>query len=144
MTGANIRDIGQYYAATYDFGILKATAQYINRKGTSDSAPTYFNKYTAQQIGVNSYVTPAIQVWASAAVGKYQPMAAFSATNVQYTPGTANLNGFQVGSNYWLSKRTNLYAIYGQMAQSNQAMTSGANTTSFNYNNYGVGVRHTF
>jgi hypothetical protein len=28
--------------------------------------------------------------------------------------------------------------------ESNQAMTSGANTTSFNYNNYGVGVRHTF
>ena len=142
--GTNVNDIGQYYAATYDFGVLKAFAQYVNRKGTSVSSPNYYNKYSAQQIGVNSYVTPAIQVWASAAFGKYQTMAAFSATNTQYTPGTANLNGFQVGSNYWLSKRTNLYAIYGQMAQSNQAMTSGANTTAYNYNNYGVGVRHTF
>jgi len=144
IAGTNVRDVGQYYAATYDFGILKATAQYINRKGTSDSAPSYFMKYTAQQIGVNSYVTPTIQVWASAAVGKYQPMATFSATNAQFTPGQSNLNGFQIGSNYWLSKRTNLYAIYGQMAQSNQTTTATSNTNSYNFNNYGVGIRHTF
>jgi predicted porin len=142
--GTNVRDVGQYYAANYDFGILKATAQYVNRKASTDSAPSYYTKYTAQQIGVTSYVTPAVQVWASAAVGKYQPMATFVASGTPFTPGISNLNGFQVGSNYWLSKRTNLYAIYGQMAQSNQQTTATSNTNSYNFNNYAVGVRHTF
>jgi len=142
--GTNVRDAGIYLAANYDFGILKAFYQYVNRKGTSASAPTYYTKYTANQIGVNSYVTPAIQVFALAAIGKFQPEAAYSATNAQYTPGATNLSGFQIGSNYWLSKRTNLYAIYGQMEQSNQAFTAGVNPSSYMTNNYGVGVRHTF
>jgi predicted porin len=105
----------------------------------------YYTKYTANQVGVSSYVTPAVQVFALAAFGKFQPEGAFSATNTVYTPGTTNLSGFQIGSNYWLSKRTNLYAIYGQMAQSNQAfVAAGTNPYSYNTNNYGVGVRHTF
>jgi len=43
-----------------------------------------------------------------------------------------------------LSKRTNLYAIYGQERTSNQSYTSGANPVSYNANNYALGVRHTF
>ena len=144
--GINVRDAGQYYAANYDFGILKAFYQYVNRKGTQANNSNYYTKYSANQIGVNSYVTPAIQVWASAAIGKWQPAGAFSTSGAPtYTPGSTNLNGFQLGSNYWLSKRTNLYAIYGQMAQSNQAFGSATSPTSaFNANNYAVGVRHTF
>ena len=144
--GVNVKDAGQYYAANYDFGILKAFYQYVNRKGTQANNSNYYTKYSANQIGVNSYVTPAIQVWASAAIGKWQPQGAYSTSGAPtYTPGSTNLNGFQLGSNYWLSKRTNLYAIYGQMAQSNQAMTSATGPTSaYNMNNYAVGVRHTF
>jgi predicted porin len=144
--GVNIRDAGSYAAANYDFGILKAFYQYVARKGTQANNANYFTKYSANQIGVNSYVTPAIQVWASAAIGKYQPQGAFTTSGAPtYTPGNTNLNGYQLGSNYWLSKRTNLYAIYGQMAQSNQAFTSATtNTSSFNANNYGIGIRHTF
>ena len=144
--GVNVKDAGQYAAANYDFGVLKAFYQYINRKGTQANNSNYYTKYTANQIGVNSYVTPAVQVWASAAIGKWQPQGANSTTGAPtYTPGSTNLNGFQLGSNYWLSKRTNLYAIYGQMAQSNQAFTSATtNPSAFNANNYAVGVRHTF
>ncbi|AWW45449.1 porin [Polynucleobacter paneuropaeus] len=144
--GVNVKDAGQYYAANYDFGILKAFYQYVNRKGTQANDANYYTKYSANQIGVNSYVTPAIQVWASAAIGKYQAQGAFTTSGAPtYIPGSTNLNGFQLGSNYWLSKRTNLYAIYGQMAQSNQAMTSATGPTSaYNMNNYAVGVRHTF
>jgi len=144
--GVNIRDAGQYAAVNYDFGILKAFYQYVNRKGTQANNANYYTKYSANQIGVNAYVTPAVQVWVSTAIGKYQPQGAYSTTGAPtYTPGSTNINGFQIGSNYWLSKRTNLYAIYGQMAQSNQAMTSATGPTSaYNTNNYGIGVRHTF
>ena len=142
--GLNVNDAGTYLAANYDFGILKAYYQYVNRKATQANNSLYYQKYSANQIGVNSYITPTVQVWASAAVGKFQPEAAFNASGNVYTPGSTNLTAFQIGSNYWLSKRTNLYAIYGQAAQSNQAFTSGANPISYNINNYGVGVRHTF
>jgi len=143
--GSNVRDAGIYLAANYDFGVLKAFYQYVNRKATSASAPLYYQKYTANQIGVNSYVTPAIQVFALAAIGKYQPEAAFNASSALYTPGTTNLSGYQLGANYWLSKRTNLYAIYGQMEQANQSFgSSTANPSAYNMNNYGVGVCHTF
>jgi len=142
--GTNVRDSGQYYAATYDFGILKAYAQYVNRKAQVDSNPLYFSKFTAQQIGVRSYITPTIEAWAAGSVGKYSSLPVIVTTGTAYTPGQANLAAMQVGANYWLSKRTNLYAIYGQMASSNVALSAIGNTTSANVNNYAVGVRHTF
>jgi predicted porin len=60
--------------------------------------------------------------------------------------------GWQLGSNYWLSKRTNLYAIYGMQSTSNAnlaAIPLGGtqpitNPSSYSASNYAVGVRHTF
>jgi predicted porin len=142
--GTNAQDSGQYFAATYDFGILKAYAQYINRKLAEDVNINNYSKYTAQQIGVNSYITPTIQVFGSAALGKYFAMPTTLSSN-SYMPSASNLHAFQLGANYWLSKRSNLYAIYGQTASSNYSASSAtANPVSFNQNNYSVGVRHTF
>jgi predicted porin len=121
-----------YAAATYDFGILKAYLQYVNRKDQSNNASSVYAKRTAQQIGVRSYITPVIEAWASVGNGKY---AAYG-TN----PPTANFTGYQLGSNYYLSKRTNLYAIFGNTGTS----STTASQTSYNQNAYAVGVRHTF
>jgi len=146
----NSQDSGQYFAGNYDFGILKAYYQYINRKVANDVNTAFYQKYTAQQIGVRSYVTPTIEAWASAAIGKwngYTPSSLTTAANiaVAYQPAKANLNAFQLGSNFWLSKRTNLYAIYGQTATSNFTYSSAnSNPISANQNGYSVGVRHTF
>jgi predicted porin len=142
--GVNVRDVGQYYAATYDFGILKGFVQYLNRKATTDSLPTAYSKFTAQQIGVRSFITPALEGWIAGSMGKYQSLPQTSTGTVTYTPGQANLTAMQVGANYFLSKRTNLYAIYGQTASSNVAFSAVGNTTSANVNNYALGVRHTF
>ena len=131
--GVNVRDNQFYVAATYDFGVLKAYAQYINRKATSQLDSSNFLSRTAQQIGVRGFVTKTIEGWASVGNGRWD---SFGATHP-----TVNFTGYQVGSNYWLSKRTNMYAIFGSTSQSsstNQAQPSiGAN-------NYAVGVRHTF
>jgi predicted porin len=143
---------------TYDFGILKAYAQWVGRKVQNDyatvgaSVPTYAGQpssaangaageqanRTAQQIGVRSYITPTIEAWGSVGNGK-----------VMSTVNTATLNftGWQLGSNYYLSKRTNLYAIYGQSNTSSasnsttNAVTAGSGAGA---NQYAVGVRHTF
>jgi predicted porin len=141
--GTNSQDNQYYLAATYDFGILKAYAQYINRKVQNVNNDDNYIQRSAQQIGVRAPVTKTVTAWASAGMGKMN--------NTGSNGPTANFNGWQLGTDYNLSKRTNLYAIYGQTATSN-ASTGGyasltapsAQPTSYNASSYAVGVRHTF
>ena len=132
----NVQDNQFLAGATYDFGILKAYAQYVNRNATSTMSSNYYVKRQAEQIGVRSFITPTIEAWASAGLGRY--------TAFGTGQPTANFNGWQIGSNYLLSKRTNLYAIYGQQNFSNANAGTNYSTVSANANNYAVGVRHTF
>ena len=132
----NVQDNQFLAGATYDFGILKAYAQYVSRKATSTISSNYYVKRSAEQIGVRSYITPAVEAWASIGTGRY--------TAFGTGQPTANFNGWQLGSNYYLSKRTNLYAIYGQQLFSNANAGTGYGTVSAGANNYALGVRHTF
>jgi predicted porin len=138
--GTNV-DNQWYLAATYDFGILKAYAQYINRKISAQQNNSYYLSRTSEQIGVRSFITPTIEAWASGGLGRY----------TGFGSKAANMTSWQIGSNYWLSKRTNLYAIYGQTGTSNvttptaiNGSTANINPASGNLNNYAIGVRHTF
>lgn len=155
MTGTNSKDNQQYYAATYDFGILKAYVQYVNRKTSDYNDSANYVSRTAQQIGVRSFITPTVESWASVGTGRlgYGTAGGTNGTTTTNTynggvstigTNTANFGGFQLGTNYWLSKRTNLYAIYGQQRTSNQNWVQNGNPTSYNMNDYAVGVRHTF
>jgi hypothetical protein len=129
-----------YAAGTYDFGILQAFASYINRKTTANNNSLYFQRYTAQQIGVRSNLTKTVNVFASASTGSYETAA--------YDAVSAKMTGYQLGANYVMSKRTNLYAIMGNVSQSNAmnvgALPTSATNSAFNANNYAVGMRHTF
>ncbi len=132
LTATNATDNQMYLGATYDFGILRAYANYINRKVTATANSNAYVKRSAQQIGVRGNWTPKIQSWVSAGNGNF---------NGSGTSGpTVNFTGWQVGTNYILSKRTNLYAIYGQEQTSSVSSTGN----SYGLSNYGVGVRHTF
>ncbi|OWS72641.1 hypothetical protein CBI30_02505 [Polynucleobacter aenigmaticus] len=135
--GTSVGMTQSYAGATYDFGILKAYAQYVNSKVTSNLNSNAYLQRSAQQIGVRSFITPTIEAWGSVGNGRYGAGAlnALSAT----TNATANFTGYQVGSNYWLSKRTNLYAIYGSTQVSSTSLNASEGASS-----YGVGVRHTF
>jgi len=139
----NVQDNQVYLGATYDFGILKAYANWVSRKASDASNTGLYVKRQAEQIGVRSFITPTVEGWASAGLGRYTAAGAGNPT--------ANFSGWQLGSNYWLSKRTNLYAIYGYSSTSNSAVStlSSANVTttatvSSNISNYAVGIRHTF
>jgi predicted porin len=139
--GTNVQDNQWYVATTYDFGILKAYAQYINRKISAQQDNSYYLSRSGEQIGVRSYITPTVEAWASGGLGRYQG----------WGSNTANMTAWQIGSNYWLSKRTNLYAIYGQTGTSNVSLpsyttgsTRNVNPMSTNISNYAVGIRHTF
>jgi predicted porin len=131
INGTNITDTQMYAGATYDFGILKGYAQYINRKATSGLNSNQYVKRSGQQIGVRGNITPKIEPWAMLGNGSFK---AFG------TGGpTANFTGWQVGSNYILSKRTNLYAIYGASQRSSSSTSASASGSQ-----YAVGLRHTF
>ena len=153
-TQANSVDNQMYLAATYDFGILKAYAQYINRKASAVTDGNVYAKRTAQQIGVRSFVTPKIEPWASIGTGKITNSyysAPTAAGQIATQSASANVFGWQLGSNYWLSKRTNLYAIYGLTSTGNTVYPQAANGNSANlnsvsnsYSSYALGMRHTF
>jgi predicted porin len=131
--GNNVKDNQMYFAGTYDFGILKAYAQYINRKATSELSASNYLSRSAQQIGVRSFITPNIEGWVSGGTGRYDSFGA--------TAPTVNFTAYQLGMNYWLSKRTNLYTIFGSTQQSSANVAS---QPSIGANNYAAGVRHTF
>jgi len=141
--GTAINMAQQYYGATYDFGILKAYAGYISAKYAVQANSNTFIERTAQQIGVRSYVTPTIETWASAGTGRFSgqtaAQTASSSALLTANKATQNFTGYQLGANYWLSKRTNMYAIFGstQVSSSSVAVSEGGSS-------YGVGVRHTF
>jgi predicted porin len=129
--GTNTQDNQTYLAATYDFGILRGFAQYINRSVTSTVSSNYWGNRKAEQIGIRGFWTPVIESWASAGTGKV--------TTYGSGQPTANFVAYQLGTNYFLSKRTNLYAIYGQ----NQT-TATTVAPALAASNYAVGVQHVF
>jgi predicted porin len=132
LVSANDRQ--NYAGATYDFGVVKAYAQWIQRTITSTYNSSQFAKRTAQQIGIRGDIRSNIDAWASVGNGKFDQ---YGSTN-----GTVPFTGYQVGSNYWLSKRTNLYGIFGSIQSAgNQQTTAGAASSK---NMYALGVRHTF
>jgi len=159
--GVNVSDTQQYYAATYDFGILKAYAQYVNRKVVSQLDSGIYSNRSATQIGVRGNVSSKIEMWGSAGMGRVQGFqygissAATADGNtglIAANTSRANFNGWQIGSNYILSKRTNLYVIYGAQSTSNMEIGGYAaksaivtnSPTSYKASNYALGIRHVF
>jgi len=121
-------------AASYDFGILKAyyghSARTTMNEGASYATASQTVKKTIDQFGVKGNITPAVELFASYSKGKYQA-----------TAGTQSfgISGYQLGGYYNLSKRTNLYAIYGA-ANQDTTTSSGAAKDSQAV----AGIRHTF
>jgi predicted porin len=134
--GVNLQQTEMYFGANYDFGILKAYVQYISRDAESVLNSSNYVKRTAQNIGVRGNFTPKIVGFGQIGSGR---VTGVGATGPVTNPTTANFTSWQVGSDYILSKRTNLYAIYGATQTSSTSTTYGAGASQ-----YAVGVRHTF
>ena len=150
--GVNTDETSYYLAGTYDFGILKAYVQYINRKMAADNNSNVYTTRTGQQIGVRGYVTKTVETWASGGTGKINNsyLATTGTLNATNSVG-ATMTAYQLGANYWLSKRTNLYGIFGLERTGNAVYPTNSNGTTATLNavsngisSYAVGVRHTF
>jgi predicted porin len=129
----NTQTNNMYAGAMYNFGILTGYLAYTNAKIQDNFNSSNYIKRQGQQLGVRGNFTPKIESWASIGNGK-----------LTYADGptssASNLNAWQLGTSYILSKRTNLYAIYGQSTTAiSTAVPRGAAGSQ-----YAMGVRHTF
>lgn len=131
FVGTNTTDSQLYAGATYDLKIVKLFAGFTDRKISSNLNSANELNRTAQQIGVRGNLTAKVEGWASAGNGRYNAFGVNQAT--------ANFTAYQLGANYWMSKRTNLYAIAGS-TQTSSTSIAGA----LSGNQYATGVRHTF
>jgi predicted porin len=136
LLGNNASDSSTYAAATYDFGILKGYAQYITRKAFSTYDNSFGTSRSAYQLGARASLTPTIQVYATYGLGK----SSYAQSGTAY----ANFRTAQLGSDYYLSKRTNLYVAYGSFNQSSPNSASVPTISSTSGMNYAAGIRHTF
>ena len=92
---------GYGIGANYDFGVARVTAQMAERKYGLETA-----------LGKNEYMTVGVTV----PVGKVDLMAVMSEQEITATSGAkeSDTTGYQLIARYNLSKRTNVYGIYGQ------------------------------
>jgi predicted porin len=138
VMGQSIAQTQMYAGAVYDFGILKAYASWIEAKAESNLNSNAYITRSGQQLGVRGNWTPKVESWASLGNGSIKGgtgVVVGTVTNVN----TQNFTAWQVGSNYILSKRTNLYAIFGATQVSSSSVNASEGATS-----YGIGARHTF
>jgi len=126
---ARIEQKDTYGNISYDFGPAKVALQHVALKVTTAGAQSA--RRFANQVAVSAPVSKTISAWASYGQGKIQ--AATSAQDFKF-------DGMQLGTIYNLSKRTNLYAIYGQAGQ--DAVTGQA--SKYKDQQYALGVRHSF
>jgi predicted porin len=134
--GNNVNDNQTYAAATYDFGIVKTYAQYVTRKASSTVDSNFQTSRSAYQLGARSQLTPTISVYATYGMGK----SSYAQAGTAY----ANFRTAQLGSDYYLSKRTNLYVAYGSFNQSSPNSAAVPTISSLSGMNYAAGIRHTF
>jgi predicted porin len=119
---------------TYDFGKVKAFALHTQRKDTVNSA--FMNKTKNTEVGIQAPMGKTL-LWASAYEGDRTGPATDALAN-----GNADTSGMQVGARYDLSKRTALYAIYGQQEIKGTGVTD--NDLKVKSKMTSVGVRHSF
>ena len=131
-TNTNIKNA--VAGAQYDFGTFRAG---LNR-GTYNAM---FADSTKDIKSTQTMGSVAVPMGKTTLIGGYT-----TGTIAQGGTDAYKTKAFDLIAVYDLSKRTNLYAIYGQQGTSNVSTgsTYTGNPVSYNANNYALGLRHTF
>lgn len=131
-TSATNKD--NYIGATYKLSMATLSVQHINGKSHGiDGVQNFNNKGT--QFGVQAPISGALSGFASYGTGTrtFGP----AADNEKF-----DNTAVQLGATYALSKRTQLYAIYG--SQNLKGSTDVTRGITHKENQYALGVSHTF
>ena len=114
--------------ASYDAKIVKGFVAYNKRDYTAVGSEIKFTDIT---VGLN------------APVGNTNLLLAYSSGTDDSSVQKTEKSGFQVGAVYNLSKRTNVYAVYGSGKAESQTLGNTTNNKSV-ASGTAVGIRHTF
>jgi predicted porin len=129
-TASSAESTQEAFGASYDFGVVKAFAQHFKMKNETQAGTLFKNDAT--EVGVRAPISGTkVTLWASYLEGKNE----FNSAN------KFDRTGYQVGALYALSKRTNLYGIYGDQELKGKSNLQG---TKLEQTAYSVGLRHTF
>lgn len=129
----------------YDFNILKSTYTFYQQNVNASNSPitglASNYKVTYHQLGVVAPVTSRVELFANYVIGKMD-----GDTNVGKESIGGSGNGYQLGGRYSLSKRTSLYAAYGQQQESwaTKNTVLGEKNYEKDVKAYTVGLKHTF
>ena len=132
--------------ANYNFGSVQAFGAAV-QNSTSSLAGVNFAKTTTYELGARAPVTNAVTLFASAFTGNRDGSATAASSTLTGSNaitgalGDADLSGYQLGTIYSLSKRSSLYAIYGNQAIKGKSAQSTYKTES---TGMAIGVRHSF
>ncbi len=104
----------------------------------------YATNKTTGQAGTQTGKNNVTQFGASYTMGKNQLVAQYGEGDGETTPGAGLVDrkGYQLGAIHNLSKRTNVYAIYG--SQEGQFKSGSNSGITEKVSGYSVGVRHAF
>lgn len=116
--------------ASYDFKVAKPAIMFFNQTAEGATGATS-GKTTGTMLGVTVPVTPVVSLFASYTAGKVE----------NNNAGLYDTAGMQLVANYSLSKRTGIYAAYGQ---TDWTTDNTAVAQTIKYQQYGVGMRHSF
>ncbi len=118
------------YAANYDFGVAKAYILNAQNKSLDGLTEVQSSKSDVTSVGFQIPLSAKVNAWVEYGDGK---------TQTTSTSTTYDRTGYQVGARYSLSKRTDLYAIYGSQEAKKQS-----NGDKYTLNGTAAGIRHTF
>jgi predicted porin len=128
LTAAAVaKNTTEHIGASYNFGAGTAFAQYLTTKAETATATSFDNEAT--EVGVRVPMGKTL-LWASYVDGERK----IGANKFDQT-------GYQLGASYSLSKRTNLYAIYGDQELKG---TGSVSTVKMTEDAVAAGIRHTF
>ncbi len=128
-TASSIKDKAWLAGASYDFGVVKAFAQYGRDKFTQRDeegsvTPKFFQLGVSAPVGANGTV-----------------LASFGRTKVTLDDVSFKTHDLSLGYTHSLSKRTSVYtAVLSEKAEAKVGDESGSKSIV----NYSVGVRHAF
>jgi len=118
------------FGATYNFGVAKLYALQGKNKSLNGLTEVQSSESKVTTIGAQLPISAKLNAWVEASDGE---------TNTSSTATSYDRKGYQVGARYSLSKRTDLYAIYGQ-----QQATKRSNDYKYELIGMAAGIRHSF
>ena len=127
----------QAFAANYDLGMVRVFALNQQRKIKDIDAGTLTSKTEVTEVGVQVPMGKTM-FWASTFDGDRD-----GSSTTAIASAKADVKGFQLGARYDLSKRTALYAIYGEQEVKSNTVT-GTNVAKTKSEGLALGVRHSF